>query len=128
MTSSARGEGGKTLLQQLLNLMTLFQQVRAVDPQLVGQMFGRCALGNAAQDEHHLDTRVAASTPDGAGERVEDRATVTAPIVIYGRAMPIMRFLAGRQRMSGRTFQPVGMQGFEQIVVTFLLTPSAISS
>jgi hypothetical protein len=40
------------MLNQLLYLMTPFQQMRAVNAQLLRQMFGRYALGNAPQDQH----------------------------------------------------------------------------
>jgi hypothetical protein len=42
--------GGKTLLDQLLPLMAVFQQMRAVKPQFSGQMGRGDALRDTAQN------------------------------------------------------------------------------
>ena len=100
--------------------MPLFQQMRPVDAQLLRQVFRGYPLGNATQDQNHLDTRVPTAAPHGAREGIEHDPTFTAPIIRHRGAMAVMRLLPLRQRMPGGASQTIRMQNVEQIVIAFL--------
>jgi hypothetical protein len=109
------------LFNQLLYFMTPGQEMRAVNAQLVGQMFGRHTLGNAAQDQHNLNAGVTAATPDRVGEQVKDCPAFSTPIVHNRGPMPVVGLLIGWQRMSAWALQSIGVQYLEQIVIALLL-------
>jgi hypothetical protein len=109
------------MFNQLLDLMTPFQKMRAINAQLVRQMFGRHALGNAPQDQHDLNTRVATSTPQRAAEHIEHCSTLPTAIVHNRGTLPVVGLLIGWQRMTLGTFQPIRMQYLKQIVIALLL-------
>jgi hypothetical protein len=109
------------VFNQLLDLVTPFQKMRAVNAQLVRQMFGRHALGDTPQHQHDLNAAVTAATPEGAAEQVEHCTARSTPIVHYRRTPLVVGLLIDWQGMTLRTFQPVWMQYLEQIVIAFLL-------
>jgi len=57
------------------------EQVAAAALQLAGQPGGGAALGEAAEDQHHLAGAEVGLVPVGAGEGIVDRPTVLAAIV-----------------------------------------------
>ena len=121
MTTSGKAEGGKTLFNQLLDFVTPCQEMRAVNTQLVGQMFGRHALSDAAQDQHDLNAGVTAATPDRIREQVEHCPTRSTAIIHNWSPMPVVGLLIGWQHMPARTPQSIGVQHLEQIVIALLL-------
>jgi hypothetical protein len=109
------------LFNQLLYFVTPFQEMRAVNAQLAGQMFGRYALGNAPQDQDDLNAAVTAATPNRVGEQVKHCPTLATAIVHNWSTMPVVGLLIGWQSMTSGTFQSLWMQYLEQIVIALLL-------
>jgi len=87
---SERIEGKKTFLDQALDLVTPPQQMRAVQSQLLGQVYGGNAVSDPTEDQDDLGTPQTAPAPDASGEQVVDRSAVPTPIVEDRRAMSIM--------------------------------------
>jgi hypothetical protein len=84
-------------------------------------MFRRRALGDAVQDQNHLDTGVSTSMPHRVNEGLEDTLARCATIAEHWQPMPIMWLLAGSHRMPGGVLQTLRVQRLEQMVVAFLL-------
>jgi hypothetical protein len=57
------------------------EQLLAIAPQLAGELGGRDALGEAAEDQHQLDDRPSGALQGRAGEGVEDATAGPAAIV-----------------------------------------------
>jgi hypothetical protein len=109
------------LFNQLLYFMTPVQEMRAVNAQLAGQVFGRHALGNTSQDQDDLNTAVTTATPNRIREQVEDCPAFSTTIIHNRVPMPVVGLLIGWQRMPARTLQSIGVQYLEQIVIALLL-------
>ena len=97
--------------------MPSFQQIRVVQFQFLRQLRGRNALSDAAKKQNDLGARLMRLTENRSREQVEDRSAFSTSVVHDRRAMPIMRRLIERQRMSVRTFQTVRVQRLKQEVV-----------
>jgi hypothetical protein len=108
------------LLQQLLNLVAVFQQMRSVNPELARQVGGRHSLSHPAQNQDNRGTTVAGLTPQCIRKHIEDRAAGLTPVIYKRSPMTIMCPLFRRQEMTRRTVQTLGVQHREQVVVASL--------
>jgi len=77
--------------------------VGAIDAQFVGQMQGRNALRDPAQDLDDGRTAIAGLPPDRSGEQVKDRAALPAAVVRNDWSPPAMGRLICGERMTART-------------------------
>jgi hypothetical protein len=87
---------------QRVYLVPSREQVGAIDAQFVGQMLGRNALRDPAQDLDDGGTVIAGLPPDRGGEQVKDRAALTTALVGNERSPPPVGRLIGRKRMTAR--------------------------
>jgi len=79
-------------------LVSSLQEVGAIDTQLVGQMLGRDALSDAAQDLDDGGTAIAGFPPDRCSEQVKDRTALPAAIVRNARSPPpVGRLICGER-------------------------------
>ena len=88
---------------QRMDLVSSRKQVGAVNAQFIGQMQGRNALRNAAQDLNDGGTAIAGLPPDCAGEEVEDRAALAAAVVGNDWPPSAVRRLICGERVTART-------------------------
>src|SRR5712691_2117811 len=121
VTVSFKTVGGEMLLNQLLNLVTVLQQVRSVDPELARQVLCGHALRHPTQNQNNRGAAVARPVPDRVRKQIVDCATRLTPIVQDWRAMPIMCPLTRCERMPLRTVQALRVQHRDEVTVAGLL-------
>jgi hypothetical protein len=100
--------------------------VGAIDAQFVGEMQGRNALCDPAQDLDDGGAAIAGLPPDRGGEQVEDRAALPAAVVRNDWSPPAMRRLICGERMTTRTVEAVRVQNVQQEVITRLFVEQTI--
>ena len=108
------------LLGVVLQDPTKFQQVLAVTSQLEGQLGGRHALGEAAEEQHDLGGLAVGPRQGGAGEGVEDASAGGAAIVEHRGAMTMMD-VEMVAVLAGRAGQAIGMEQADELVVAGVL-------
>jgi len=100
--------------------MPQFEQLRAVAIQLARQLGGGHALGNTAHQEDQFPGSPPEAMQGGAGEGVEDPATVAAAVIPHGRAVAAVDpHPVGL--VAARAGQPLGVQPRDQLGVTGVL-------
>jgi hypothetical protein len=100
--------------------------MRAIDAQFVGEMQGRYALRDAAQNLDDRGTAIAGLPEECAAEQIEDRAALATAVIGNDRASPSMGRLIGRKRMVLWTVQAIWMQNTQQEVIASLFIEQTI--
>ena len=112
-------QGGSVLALQgrRLHLVPVRQQRAVVALQFVGELLGRRALYEAAQDQHHLGAGIVRARPHRAREQVEHLPAGPAAVVHHRRPVAHVRALIPRKPVPKRAVQAVRMQYPHQGVV-----------
>src|SRR4051794_37367823 len=92
-----------------LQAMPPDQQGAVVTTQFVGQESGRQTLHDAAQKQDQDTAGVMRAAEQGIGKEIKNGMALTAAIADYGTAVLLMRRLLGRQGVSLRAVQPIGV-------------------
>jgi hypothetical protein len=92
------------------------EQLLAVAAQLAGELGGRDALDDAAEDQHQLDDRPPGAVQGRAGEGVEDTAADRAAVVEDGGAVAAMDAQSVACPAPG-TGQAAGVEPVQELLV-----------
>jgi hypothetical protein len=113
-------QGGSVLALQgrRLHLVPVRQQHAVVALQFVGELLGRRALYEAAQDQHHLGAGIVRARPHRAREQVEHLPAGPAAVVHHRRPVAHVRALIVGESVPKRATQAMGMEYPHQGVVT----------